>query len=569
MSGIITGLSPCVLPILPVVLTAAAGEEGKRARWRPYIVIAGLVTSFALFTLAGGALISALGLPDDILRTVGLLLLAIIGIGMLIPAIGHALERPFARTPIWRLRRDGNGLVLGLGLGLVFVPCAGPILAAITVLAATGQVDGQLVLLTLSFAAGVAIPLLFFALAGARIGDRIRRNRGRSQTMRKVLGGVLVATSVVLALGIAEPLQRATPEFLADIQERIEDSDAARESLDNLSATGAAATDAQVPGFAQRASDRLGNAMSFDDCAREPGRLANCGPARSIKGIEKWFNTPGEQPLSLSSLRGEVVLVDFWTYSCINCQRTIPHLRALHESYADAGLTVVGVHTPEFPFEKVPDNVRDQADALGVPYPIALDNGYETWTNYDQRYWPAHYLIDRQGVVRQVHYGEGAYGETEDLVRQLLAEDPAVTLPPPVETSPEQAAAERTPETYLGANRLEFGVGETIREGRYQDYTLVEQPPVDRFSFGGSWRIDPQFALAGRDARMRLQFRGSTVHVVLGGSGTVTGSLAGQPFEKIRVTGAPRLYTVVRDAGGGTLDLRFGEGVEAYAFTFG
>jgi hypothetical protein len=192
------------------------------------------------------------GCPTTFCGRVGLLLLAVIGIGMLIPAIGHALERPFARTPIWRLRRDGNGLVLGLGLGLVFVPCAGPILAAITVLAATGQVDGQLVLLTLSFAAGVAIPLLFFALAGARLGDRIRRNRGRSQTLRKVLGGVLVATSVVLALGIAEPLQRATPEFLADIQERIEDSDAARESLDSLSAAGAAATDAQVPGFAQR-----------------------------------------------------------------------------------------------------------------------------------------------------------------------------------------------------------------------------------------------------------------------------------------------------------------------------
>ncbi len=569
LSGIITGLSPCVLPILPVVLTAAAGGEGATpSRWRPYIVIGGLVTSFAVFTLAGGALISALGLPDDILRTVGLVLLALIGVGLLIPALGHLLERPFARIPMLRLRREGNGWLLGVGLGLVFVPCAGPILAAITVLAATGRVDGQLVLLTISFAAGVAVPLLFFALVGARLGDRIRRNRGRSQTLRKALGGVLVATSVVLALGLAEPLQRATPGFLADIQERIEDNNATRDTLDQLRADAAADTDAQNPDYARRASDDLGSARTFDQCAEAPDRLANCGPARSIVGIDEWFHTPA--PLSLPRLRGKVVLLDFWTYSCINCQRTIPHLRALHDRYSEAGLTVVGVHTPEFPFEKVAANVRDQAAALGATYPVALDNDYKTWTNYAQRYWPAHYLIDRQGVVRQVHYGEGAYRETEQLVRQLLTEDGPGPLPTPIEEGGSEPDSQtRSPEMYLGANRLEFAVGQPIQEGRTVHYVAARQVPDDRFSFGGRWRVEPQFARSRRDARLHVNWQGESVNLVVGGRGIIRGTLNGEDVPEVPVSGAPRLYPVVTDRAGGTLDLRLSPGLEVYTLTFG
>jgi cytochrome c biogenesis protein CcdA/thiol-disulfide isomerase/thioredoxin len=566
VSGIITGLSPCVLPVLPVVLTSSAGADGKRAKWRPYVVISGLVVSFAVFTLIGGALISALGLPDDFLRIVGLVLLAAIGVGMLVPAIGHALERPFARVPMVRLNRDGNGLVLGMGLGLVFVPCAGPVLAAITVLAATGRVDGRLVLLTVSFAIGVAIPLLFFALAGRTMTQRLKANRERSMLLRKVLGGVLVATALVLALGVAAPLQRATPEFLADLQSRIENSDTAKDQLGGLSGSAAAT----APDAARRASGALGMPISFDDCAGDPGRLHNCGPARDFVGISDWLNTSGGKPLSIANLRGKVVLVDFWTYSCINCQRTIPHLAELDQDYRDKGLVIVGVHTPEFPFEKVIGNITDNARKLGVQYPVAVDNAYQTWTNYDQRYWPAHYLIDRQGVVRQVHYGEGAYAETEQLVRQLLAADARVTLPPMSAERDDVLAVDRSPETYLGSNRMQYAVGDRIREGSSATYTVAPGVPRDHFSFGGEWDVEPQFAAAGAGARLRLRYRAQQVHLVLGGRGTVTGTADGRAISPVRVSGSPTLYTLVdgpdREA---ELDLHFTPGLQAYAFTFG
>ena len=430
LSGIITGLSPCILPVLPAVLATSAipsglidpsaGEQPKPDPWRPFIVIGGLVTSFAVFTLIGATLLAALGLPADLLRNIGIVAMLVVGVGFLIPAVGHLLERPFARVGAMGPRRKGSAFLFGATFGLVFVPCAGPVLATITVLAATNQVRSGLIALTIAFSIGVAIPLLFFALAGQQMAERITAVRTRMPLVRRITGALLIATALAVFVGLADQAQRLVPSYAATAQSTIEDNAAAQLALESLGEPGADLPTETVDSPPAAGSTELGAPMSFNECEADPSRLANCGPAREFVGIQEWLNTPDGKALSIEALRGRVVLVDFWTYSCINCQRTLPYLTAWDDKYREAGLTIVGVHSPEFAFEHEVDNVVENASRFGVHYPIALDNDFETWRVYNQRFWPAQYLLDRNGVVRQVHYGEGAYDHTEALIRELL-----------------------------------------------------------------------------------------------------------------------------------------------------
>ncbi|MFP5359561.1 MAG: cytochrome c biogenesis protein DipZ [Actinomycetes bacterium] len=555
VSGIITAISPCVLPVLPAILTSAI-QDGAASRRRPVVVVAGLVTSFAVFTLLGGLLLASLGLPADVLRWAGIVVLAIVGLGLVVPQVGHLLERPFQNTRLPQLNRDGNGFVMGLALGLVFVPCAGPILASITVLAATNGVSAGLVVLTLSFSAGIAIPLLVFGLAGQAMFGRIRAVRERLHAIRVASGVVLMLTALVIATNVAEPLQRAVPTWLAGVQDAIEDNTTVRDELDTL----AGREDAPVAA--------TGDALSFDECEGTPDQLLNCGPARDLPGIEAWLHTPGGAPLDLEDLRGRVVLLDFWTYSCINCQRTFPYLTAWDERYRDDGLTIIGVHTPEFAFEKVVGNVESAAQRYGIRYPIAIDNEYRTWREWDQRFWPAHYLIDQEGMVRQVHYGEGAYEDTERLIQQLLDT-------PPQELSaqdPEAHTSDRTRETYVGYRR-----GGPVANGTYprdepHDFAPAATPGPGEIALSGTWTVTDEYAEAGPDALLELPFYASSVHLVLEGEGTVTVTLTGDPSVRtvIDVSGTPDLYDLLEgEPRRDVLRLEVSEGVRAYAFTFG
>ncbi|MEZ5158510.1 MAG: cytochrome c biogenesis protein DipZ [Candidatus Nanopelagicales bacterium] len=550
LSGVVTGLSPCVLPVLPVVLGASAtGPEGPSSRARPFVIIAGLVTSFALATLAGSALLNLLGLPQDLLRWLGIVVLVVVGLGLLFPPIGRLLERPFARIPQRALNREGSAFVLGMSFGLVFVPCAGPVLAAITVLSATGGIGTGLIVLTASFAIGVALPLLGFAIAGQRMGERIRSVRGRTQTLRKVAGGVMVVTAVALSLNLTDSIQRYVPGYVAAVQDRIEGADRARAALDDLSGREAAA-----PG--------TGDQMTFDQCAQDPSQLHNCGPARDLVGIQDWLNS---QPLELSDLRGRVVLVDFWTYSCINCQRTLPYITDWDAKYRQKGLTVIGVHSPEFAFEREVPNVADNAKRLGVEYPIAIDNGFQTWREWDQRYWPAHYLIDQAGQVRQVHYGEGAYAETEKLIQDLLdTGDEAVSADAPQARTPGQ-----TPETYLGYERARSVVNASNQFFDEQHtYTAVDVVR-DEVALDGQWTVQAERIVAGQNASLRLRYYARDMYLVLGGQGTVEVRENGRT-RTIEVTGAPTLYTLASHSPQERVaELRMSPGVSAYAFTFG
>ena len=538
VAGVITAISPCVLPVLPILLAGGASGGSRR----PYAIIAGLVVSFTVFTLLAARLLDALGLPQDLLRDVAIVLLFLVAATLIFPRLAHWVERPFYFLTRLRPADAGGGFVLGLSLGLVFVPCAGPVLAAVTVAAAERQVDSEIVLVTLAYSLGAATPMLAIALGGRTAADSLR---ARIAYLRPALGGLVAVAALAIAFGADQELATKVPGYVESLQEWVERSGPADRELGEL-----------VP--------REGALADFEGVLDEPVA------APEIVGISQWLNTPGEQPLAIEALRGRVVVIDFWTYSCINCLRTLPYLKAWDEAYRDDGLTIVGVHTPEFAFEREESNVREAVSDLDLKYPVALDNDYGTWEAYSNRYWPAKYFIDRDGNVRYIHFGEGAYKESEQVIRALLGEEGAA----PDERADVGAVDVpgsdfRTPETYLGYSRIDRYRGTPIAFDQARMYRA--QPLIDdHFAFEGQWRVESERAVAGLGARLRMVFRARDVHLVLSGEGPVEVFLNGERRSTVDVNG-DRLYTLLRldESKRGVLELRFAPGVAAYAFTFG
>jgi thiol-disulfide isomerase/thioredoxin len=300
--------------------------------------------------------------------------------------------------------------------------------------------------------------------------------------------------------------------------------------------------------------------------------LRDYGAAPGFTGLGQWINTPGERPLSMAGLRGKVVLIDFWTYSCINCLRTLPHLRAWDKTYREQGLSIVGVHTPEFAFEHVEDNVRSAVKRLDLDYAVAMDNDFGTWSAYQNRYWPAKYLIDSRGHIRYAHFGEGAYDTTESNIRALLTQRKN-DLPAPVRVADRTPKARYTPETYLGYERLspEQFAGDSLAPDEAAGYRFPRRSlAVNEFAYAGQMTVERQRFVAGLGARLRLHFQAEVVHLVLGGRGSVEVFLDGRKQKTVRADGS-RLYTLLRQprVRVALLELRFSPGVSAYAFTFG
>jgi cytochrome c biogenesis protein CcdA/thiol-disulfide isomerase/thioredoxin len=557
VAGFLAGISPCILPVLPAVLFAGAApppgadpaapapRPGLR---RPLAVIGGLVLSFSLLVLAGSEVLSLLHLPQDSLRDAGIALLALVGLGYLIPPLGALLERPFSRVRARRPGREAGGFVLGLALGLLYVPCAGPILAAITVIGATHRVGPTAVILTAAFAAGTAVPLLVVAVAGGQLAGRVSAIRRHAPRIRQAGGAVLVVLAVAIAVNALAGLQRDVPGYSGALQ----GSAKIRDELSGL--TGAAHT-------------------SLAHCNPNATGLVNCGPAPNFTGITAWLNTPDGRPLSLRALHGKVVLVDFWTYSCVNCQRTLPHVEAWYRDYARDGFVVVGVHTPEFAFEHVVSNVRAQATSLGVRYPVAIDDDDATWNAYDNEYWPADYLVDASGDIRHVHFGEGDYSGTEQLIRQLLAAArPGRPLPAPTDVADKTPADEMSPETYVGYEQVQYLVpGNDVVANAPAVYHFPATLPLGGFALAGTWTERAEEATSGPGAELKLNFLAKDVYLVLGGRGTLDVSVDGRPTQAINVAGVPKLYTLFQAGSSttGTLLLRASPGVQAYDFTFG
>ncbi|MBM2822110.1 MAG: ykuV 2 [Thermoleophilia bacterium] len=530
-----------MLPVLPLILAGSASSTDRR---RPYVIIAGLVVSFTVFTLTGGALLSALGLPEDLLRDLAIAAMLVMAASLLSRRVAWLLERPLLFLTRRRPSTDGSGLVLGFSLGLVFVPCAGPVLAAVTVLAASGEIGLRIILVTGAYAIGAAIPMLAIAIGGQRLTTGVGFLRTHAESTRKVAGVVLGVGALAIAVGADQRITTALPGYGTTFQEKIERNSAVRRELRDLTGSG----DALAAGTSSAAGPR----------------------APEFKDIKLWLNTPDGKPLSIAGLRGKVVLVDFWTYSCINCLRTLPHLKAWDRAYRKAGLTIVGVHSPEFAFERVPDNVRSAVRRLGVRYPVALDNDFGTWRAYSNDYWPSKYLIDKSGRIRYEHYGEGAYGETESVIRRLLGEKVKVRRTSVADATPSDIT---TRETYLGYARIEnFASRGPIQFDTEADYRFPNGLlGPDQIAYAGKWTVEPSRTIAGRDARLRLNFQANDIFLVLAGSGQVEALVDGRPVRTIRVSGAPRLYTIARypKLTRGLLELRFDPGLEGYAFTFG
>lgn len=539
IGGAVTGISPCILPVLPLVLAVSGGS-----RSRPYLVVAGLVTSFAATTLLGAAALSALGLPRDTLRWVGIALLVLVGIGMLVPSFYRVLEAPFEKLPrfgsLQQKARGKGGFVVGLAMGVVYVPCAGPVLAAITVAAASDRVDARLVAMTLGFAVGAAAPLLAFAVGGNRVGERVDFFHRHDRAIRVVAGVVVLAMAAAIATNAPERIQRALPDYTAGVQETL------GEKVDAPSSSG-----------------------SLKDCRKaDPARLSDCGAVPAL-AEGTWLGGGPVDPRTAG-----VTLVDFWAYACINCQRANEHVTKLYDAYRDAGLTVVGVHSPEYAFEHETANVERAMAEQGIHYPVVQDNEFATWHNFDNRYWPAHYLVDAHGTVRQIHEGEGAYAETESLVRELLTQaNPHVVLPDPVEDGVQAAAPSapsRNPETYLGTKRAQY-YAHSPHQYRDGGVTFDETTPVDgQYSLAGTWNLSGESITAVKDARVLLAAKAAWVQLVVSGQGTAT---------LRRADGSERSFDVLSD---GTIDLvkqdtqidevltiEASRGLSLYSFTFG
>jgi cytochrome c biogenesis protein CcdA/thiol-disulfide isomerase/thioredoxin len=561
LGGLITGISPCILPVLPVIFFSgtqstadgAIAVKSKREVLRPYRVIGGLALSFSLVTLVGSALLSLLHLPQDAIRWVALAALVAIGLGLIFPRFEQLLERPFSRIPQKQIATRANGFGLGLALGVLYVPCAGPVLAAIVVAGATANIGVPVVVLTVAFALGTAVPLLFFALAGQRVAERVSAFRRHQRQIRVTAGIVTLLLAVALVFNLPAVLQRAIPDYTSSLQDKLGGGQQIQQDLN-------------LGGIVNDQNKELSN------CTDGSAQLQNCGSAPDLKGITAWLNTAGDKPIDLHGLRGKAVLIDFWAYSCINCQRAIPHVEGWYKAYHDDGFEVIGVHTPEYAFEKVTGNVEKGAADIGITYPIALDNSYSTWTNYRNQYWPAEYLIDAGGVVRHVKFGEGDYNVTEKLIRELLTSArTGVALPPPVDAPDTTPQSGLTPETYFGVGKMVNYAGTGVYDKGQANFAFPPTLPDDSFALQGPWTLDYQGATADSDtSSIELNYHAKNVYIVVGGTGSLTVTRDGKTTT-VPISGPPTSHQIVtgNDMARGLLDVRSSKGLQVFSFTFG
>ncbi|HMJ32952.1 MAG TPA: cytochrome c biogenesis protein DipZ [Baekduia sp.] len=550
-----TALSPCALPVLPALLSAGAAG-GRR---RPLGVVIGLSATFAVSIVGGGELLRHLGLGDTTLRHVGIAVLLVAGVAALAPPLAVRLERPLAGLSRLGPRRlgdgFGSGLVVGGALGFVYAPCAGPVLAAVVSISAA---TGRTVAIAIAYVAGSAAVLLVIALGGRRVMEPLRR--AGALRVQRVLGAVMIITAIVFAANLDLRFETALARHTSalTLTGGIERSHAVQDRLDRL-----------------RGRPRF-DAAAHAAPAHPHAKLPDLGAAPDFTGTQRWFNTPGGRPLSLKALRGRVVLIDFWTYTCINCLRTLPYLEAWDRRYRDEGLTIVGVHAPEFGFEHDAGNVARAISTNGIDYPVVQDNDLATWNAWGNQYWPAEYLIDATGHVRHTHFGEGRYAESEAAIRALLAERGAtvgVAPAKPRDVTPVSAAT--TPETYVGAARAQGFVGTPPAKGTRTYRAPAGAPPLHAFALGGTWAIGDEAATAVSHATLTASVQARFVYLVLsppagGRRGRVDVTVDGRRSRTVTVD-RQRLYTLAELPRNGRhrLDLALAPGTSAYAFTFG
>ncbi len=614
LGGVLTIVSPCILPVLPFVF-ARAGQPFLRSTL-PMLV--GMAATFAgvatLAAVGGGWAVQA----NEYGRYAAIMLLAIFGVILLFPALSDYLTRPLvslgarlSQSADQNTRSGGSAvaasLLLGVATGLLWAPCAGPVLGLILTGAALQGANVGTTLLLLAYALGAATSLALALLIGGKVYQAMKRSLGVGEWLRRGVGVAVLTAVVAIALGLDTGfLTRASLASTNALEQGLVDKFHQQQTADNA---GGSMKSVVMPAggggsMSMAANNQMkmtgnpatmsGNTMMM---AMKPKGAAEQLPVEGqmppLDGAVQWLNST---PLTVEQLKGKVVLVDFWTYSCINCLRAIPYVKAWAEKYKDQGLVVIGVHSPEFAFEKNVDNVKKAISDLGISYPVAVDNDYAIWRAFDNEYWPAHYFIDAKGQVRHHHFGEGDYDQSERIIQQLLAEagktgvsSDIVDVKATGAEAASDAANVQSPETYVGYQRSENFVDDkgTVNDAAH-DY-VAGTPKLNEWGLTGNWTVgSEQATLNAADGTIYYRFHARDLHLVLGPGAdgkpvrfkvTVDGKAPGDGHGADTdadgngtVTGQ-RLYQLVREAGpvgDHTFEIHFLDpGVQAFAFTFG
>ena len=571
VGGVLTIVSPCILPVLPFVFSRA--DQPFRRSGLP--LLTGMAATFAvvagLATFAGAWVVRA----NQIGRILAIAVFALLGLALLFPSVAEYLTRPLVRLGgrvqgqnSTQVPSIGRSLVLGMSTGLLWAPCAGPILGLILTGAALQGPSVHTTFLLLSFSGGAACSLAMALLAGNKIFALMKKSLGAEEWIRRGLGVAVLVGVVAIALGWDTGiLRRLSLSSTSGVEQELLDR---FRQVAYAKSTGAVA--------AQPAAVELGHEGSFP----------------SLDGAVKWLNSP---PLTREQLKGKVVLIDFWTYSCINCLRSVPYVEAWAEKYKNDALVVIGVHTPEFAFEKDPANVEKSLADLKITYPVAIDSNYAIWKAFHNEYWPAHYFIDAQGAIRYHHFGEGKYAESEEVIQQLLRERNSglkIGGLVQVDASGSQAAPDvgnvASPETYIGYSRQQnYASPQQIRHDAPQAYTPPSRLTVNQWGLGGNWTVsDEHAALVSAPGKIIFRFHARDLHLVLGPGksgkvmrfrvridGTAPGEDHGGDTDEqgAGVVKEYRLYQLIRQKGkveDRTFEIEFLDpGVQAFAFTFG
>ncbi len=571
IGGVLTILSPCILPVLPFVFARA--DQPFRRSGLP--LLAGMALTFSLVAIAaafGGHWVVRLNQGG---RYVAMLIFLILGVSLLFPSLAERLTRPLVSAG-GRLQGNpsakgsvGKSFVLGISTGLLWAPCAGPILGLILTGAAIQGPGARSSFLLLSFALGAATSLGIALFAGSRVFSAMKRTLAFEVWIRRGLGVAVILGVIAIAFGWDTNL------------------------LTKFSFVNTAKAETHLISVLRGEKPTVMAASPARAADTQPV-LDDEGPFPDLSGAVSWINS---SPLSAKSLRGKVVLIDFWTYSCINCLRALPYVEAWSTKYKDAGLVVIGVHTPEFAFEKERANVEKAVRDLKVTYPVAIDSDYKIWQAFNNEYWPAHYFIDGKGRIRYHHFGEGQYDESERVIQELLRENGAKSLSQDavnvsasgVEAAPDHQDS-HSPETYIGYRRAQnFASAEPVAHDSRKSYTPLPRISLNQWALGGSWKVGEENAvLQTAPGKIVFRFHARDLHLVLGPTkngkpvrfivkldGTPPGDDHGSDTD---ATGAGtvqehRLYQLIRQKGqveDRTFEIEFLDpGVQAFAFTFG
>jgi cytochrome c biogenesis protein CcdA/thiol-disulfide isomerase/thioredoxin len=607
VSGIVTILSPCILPVLPIVLSG--GVAGGKAR--PFGVIAGFVASFTVFTLTLSALVRALGIPADAMRIVAVVFIVLFGAVMIVPKLREGFELIVSRLASRRrnaaagvsgnaAKRSGwagfwGGSLVGLSLGLVWTPCVGPIMASVISLALTQRIDGGSVYITLAYTVGTAIPMFGVMFGGRALLTKVpalARNMGNIQ---KGFGVLMILVGLAIGLGWDRRFQSLVLEAFPNYGTGLTAIETVAPVRSALRARQPAGPPRMVGAntMVGPQENAAGLFTAAPEVPPENGLLGDYGLAPALLTRGSWFNTEGlspasgqtaqggSMPLTMEWLRNKVVLVDFWTYSCVNCVRTIPYLRAWYETYKNKGLVIVGVHTPEFEFEKNPANVARAIRDLGVVWPVVQDNDYAIWNSYANQYWPAHYFIDAKGRVRYFQFGEGEYEVAERVIQALLKEAGA-SVEGKIVSGPAQKIETQTPETYLGYDRTQgFLSAVDLVADMAAEYRPAGLPGNGDWNLEGRWTVTPQYIVPESSGSLQLGFRAKNVFLVVEpqtAGGRIEIKVDGLPGADtndvkngVLAPGESRMYQIVglKRPGAHVLHLTVQGKLRLFAFTFG